>query len=93
MTYKLLIHKIILVFRVARIYGSSLSDKLLFNTIMSIGLSPNYFGEREKTFYLFYNKARNYVNSLSIKNIVKQLLNCRPKSHINYSNIEAVHRN
>ncbi len=93
MTYKLLKHKIILVFRVSRIPGSSLSDKLLFNTIMSIALSPNYFEEMEKTYYLFYNKARNYINSISIKNIVKQLLNCRPKFHINYSNIEAVHRN
>ena len=86
MNFKLFKHNTILVFRVTQISGSSLSDKLLFNTVISIDLSPNSFEERKKPSYFFYNQVRNHINSFVIKNKVKQLLNCKLKSNINDSN-------
>ena len=67
MTYKQLKHKIILVFRVARIPGSSLSDKLLFNTFMSIDLSPNYFEERKKHIIFFIIKREIILTPYRLK--------------------------
>ena len=85
MNFKLLKYNTIPVFRVTQIPRPSPSYKLLFITNISIGLQPNYFEEKEKTYYFFYNQAGNYIKSLTIKNKVKQLLNCKSKSNINDS--------
>lgn len=90
MIFKLSKHKSILVFRAARILGSNPSDKILYTTIKLIGLSPNYFEQREKTYCFFYKQVRSNINSFVIKNKLKQLLNCKPKSNINDSNNYAV---
>ena len=92
MNYKLLKYKTILFTSVAEFTGSCLSDELLFNDITSIGLSPNYFEDRKKTYYLFYNQVEYLINSITFKNKLKQLLNYKLKSNIKDSGKEAVHR-
>ena len=91
MNNKLLKDKIILVERDFKIIGSNTSDKPFFNVISSIDMSASDFENRKIPYYLFYNRVGNRINSLTIKNKIKQLLNCKPKSSSNDRNKEAVH--
>lgn len=91
MNYKLLNGKTILVERDFKILSSDSSDELFFNVLSLVGKSTSYFENRKISYYLFYNRVSNYINSLITNNKINQLLNCKPKSSSNARNKEAVH--
>jgi hypothetical protein len=91
MNYKLIKDKIILVESDFKIIGSNASDAPFFNVISEIDMSISDFENWKIFFYVFYNRIRNHINSLTIKNKINQLLNYKPKSSSNDRNKEALH--